>query len=68
VWLSDQPVRPGDWHAFDDGKWVELGGLKGNKGNANYTIPASVDLDELTSVTIWCRRFSVSFGAAALMS
>lgn len=68
VWLSDQQVRPGDWHAFDDGKWVELGALKGNKGNANYAIPASADLDELTSVTIWCRRFSVSFGAAALMS
>jgi hypothetical protein len=68
VWLSDQPVVEGvaGWKVFDDGKSLELGELKGNKGNANYAIPADADLDELTSVTIWCRRFSVSFGAAAL--
>ncbi|GIH23369.1 hypothetical protein Aph01nite_16790 [Acrocarpospora phusangensis] len=66
VWLSDQPVREGDWRVFDDGRWLELGELKGNKGNANYMIPASADLDALTSVTIWCRRFAVSFGAASL--
>ncbi|WP_285777539.1 DM13 domain-containing protein [Microtetraspora sp. NBRC 13810] len=68
VWLSDQPVREGTdgWFNLDDGKVVELGELKGNKGNANYAIPASADLDSLTSVVIWCRRFSVSFGAATL--
>ncbi|MFI6324682.1 DM13 domain-containing protein [Nonomuraea sp. NPDC050556] len=65
VWLSDQPVTD-QWHTFDDGRYVELGELKGNKGNANYAIPASADLAKLRSVTIWCRRFSVSFGAAAL--
>ncbi|MEV5413554.1 DM13 domain-containing protein [Thermopolyspora sp. NPDC052614] len=68
VWLSDQPVKEGaaGWFVFDDGKWLELGRLKGNKGNANYAIPADADLDTLKSVTIWCKRFSVSFGAAAL--
>ncbi|WP_373317873.1 DM13 domain-containing protein [Virgisporangium aliadipatigenens] len=68
VWLSDQPVKQGTagWTVFDDGKWVELGKLKGNKGNQVYDIPASADLDSLRSVTIWCKRFSVSFGAAAL--
>ncbi|GAA2526783.1 DM13 domain-containing protein [Pilimelia columellifera] len=68
VWLSDQPVRPGvaGWRVFDDGEWVELGKLKGNRGDQIYPIPPSVDLDELPSVSIWCRRFSVSFGAAAL--
>jgi len=68
VWLSDQPVKEGTagWTVFDDGKWVELGKLKGNKGNQVYDIPASADLDSLRSVTIWCKRFSVSFGAAAL--
>jgi hypothetical protein len=65
VWLSDQPVTK-SWFNFDDGRHVELGHLKGNKGNANYAIPADADLDALTSVTIWCKRFSVSFGAAAL--
>ena len=68
VWLSDQPVRPGraGWHVFDDGRWVELGRLKGNRGDQAYAIPAGTDLSALTSVSIWCKRFSVSFGAAAL--
>ncbi|MBA2895258.1 DM13 domain-containing protein [Nonomuraea soli] len=67
VWLSDQPVT-GSWFNLDDGRWLELGELKGNKGNANYAIPASADLDRFTSVTIWCKRFKVSFGAASLVT
>lgn len=68
VWLSDQPVREGvrGWRVFDDGDWVELGRLKGNKGDQAYAIPAGTDLDRLGSVSIWCKRFSVSFGAATL--
>jgi hypothetical protein len=68
VWLSDQPVRSGvdGWHVFDDGKRAELGRLKGNKGDQAYAIPDGTDLDRLTSVAIWCKRFSVSFGAAGL--
>jgi hypothetical protein len=68
VWLSDQPVRAGvaGWRVFDDGDWVEVGRLKGNKGDQVYAIPAGTDLDRLSSVAIWCKRFSVSFGAARL--
>jgi Electron transfer DM13 len=68
VWLTDAPVidGPSGWLVFDDGEYVDLGSLKGNKGSQNYAIPADVDLTELTSVAIWCDRFSVSFGAAAL--
>jgi hypothetical protein len=68
VWLTDAPVIEGEagWYVFDDGKYVDLGVLKGNLGNANYPIPDGVDLTELTSLTIWCDRFSVSFGAAEL--
>ncbi|WP_091609164.1 DM13 domain-containing protein [Micromonospora mirobrigensis] len=68
VWLSDQPVRAGraGWGAFDDGRWVELGRLKGNRGDQAYAIPAGTDLTRLTSVSIWCKRFAVSFGAAQL--
>ncbi len=68
VWLSDQPVRKGraGWFNLDDGRHLELGALKGNRGNANYAVPAGTDLTGLRTVTIWCRRFSVSFGAAAL--
>lgn len=68
VWLTDAPVRPGSdgWHIFDDGTYLSLGTLKGNLGNQTYPIPPSADLTRLTSVTIWCARFDVSFGAAAL--
>lgn len=68
VWLSDQPVIDGidGWGVFDDGAYVSLGDLKGNKGNQNYPIPADVDLADYTAVSIWCERFAVSFGAAEL--
>ncbi|MEV1287649.1 DM13 domain-containing protein [Micromonospora sp. NPDC049679] len=68
VWLTDRPVVAGEagWHVFDDGRWVELARLKGNHGNQVYDIPGSVDVADLTSVSIWCKRFAVSFGAAEL--
>ncbi|WP_088991571.1 DM13 domain-containing protein [Micromonospora chokoriensis] len=68
VWLTDQPVIRGTagWRVFDDGKWVELARLKGNKGNQVYDLPASADPADFRSVSIWCKRFSVSFGAADL--
>ena len=68
MWLTDAPVIEGTdgWRVFDDGAWVDLGALKGNVGSQNYAIPADVDLAQLTSVSIWCDRFDVSFGAAEL--
>lgn len=68
VWITDAPVLTGrkGWHVFDDGKYVSLGRLKGNKGSQNYVIPAAVDLSRYPSMSIWCDRFNVSFGAAAL--
>ena len=68
VWITDAPVLPGrdGWYVFDDGAHVDLGKLRGNQGSQNYELPASVDLKALTSVTIWCDRFNVSFAAAAL--
>jgi hypothetical protein len=68
VWLTDAPVIEGTdgWFVFDDGAYVDLGPLKGNVGNQNYPIPDDVPLEDLTSVSIWCARFAVSFGAAEL--
>lgn len=68
IWLSDQPVRAGTagWRVFDDGTWLELGKLKGNRGDQTYAIPAGTNIDRFESVAIWCKRFSVSFGAASL--
>ena len=68
VWLTDAPVIEGldGWRVFDDGKFINLGALKGNIGSQNYSIPSEINLDEYSSISIWCERFSVSFGAAAL--
>jgi hypothetical protein len=46
--------------------FVDLGALKGNLGDQNYSIPAGTDLTTYRAVSIWCRRFSVNFGAAPL--
>lgn len=45
---------------------VDLGELKGNVGDQNYDVPAGLDLSRYRAVSIWCRRFSVNFGAAPL--
>ncbi|GAA3909233.1 DM13 domain-containing protein [Actinoplanes auranticolor] len=68
VWLTDQEVREGSagWRVFDDGKWTELGRLKGNRGDQVYPVPGKIDPDDYSSISIWCKRFAVSFGAAAL--
>jgi hypothetical protein len=46
--------------------FVELGPMKGNKGDQNYELPSDVDLGKYRTVTIWCKRFSVNFGSAPL--
>ncbi|MCT6777889.1 DM13 domain-containing protein [Streptomyces sp. CS7] len=68
VWLTDAPVKEGraGWFVFDDGRHESLGKLKGNKGSHNYRLPAGLDPAAFTSVSIWCDRFDVSFGAAEL--
>ena len=68
VWLSAGPVIEGrkGWFVFAKYPYVELGKLKANQGNQNYEIPDETDLKKFTSVSIWCKRFRVSFGAAAL--
>jgi hypothetical protein len=45
---------------------VELGALKGNEGDQNYTIPKGTDLAKYQTVSIYCERFNANFGAAPL--
>lgn len=46
--------------------YVEVAPIKGNEGDQNYDLPASLDLSKYHAVTIWCRRFSVNFATAPL--
>lgn len=46
--------------------YVDVSPIKGNEGDQNYDVPASVDLAKYKAVTIWCARFNVNFGTAPL--
>jgi hypothetical protein len=54
----------GDESEVDD--YVDLGGLKGNKGDQQYMLASDLDLREYRTVVIWCRAFSVLFARAPL--
>lgn len=68
VWLSAGPVVEGrdGWFTAGQHPHLELGPLKGNRGNQVYTLPADVDPSEWPTVDLWCVAFGVSFGAAPL--
>jgi hypothetical protein len=55
---------PGD--GKDTGHHVDLGGLKGNRGNQQYEVPGKVDAGRYKTVVIWCRAFSVAFARATM--
>ena len=46
--------------------FIDLGVIKGNVGDQNYTLGNDLELAKYRAVSIWCKRFSVNFGAAAL--
>jgi hypothetical protein len=46
--------------------FINLGVIKGNIGDQNYILASDLDLSKYRAVSIWCKRFSVNFGAAAL--
>ena len=62
VYLVAGPVA----NDSDIGDFVDLGGLKGNKGTQQYSIPAGTDTGRYSTVVIWCRAFTVSFAKAEL--
>jgi hypothetical protein len=45
---------------------VELGALKGDQGDQNYDLPATVDPTKYSAVVIYCERFHAVFGLAKL--
>lgn len=59
VYLSPDPA------GYADGA-IELGPLRATDGSFNYEIPAGLDVMSVRSVVIWCKAFSVQFGAATL--
>jgi len=65
VYLTAAEIDKGN-DAIKEAGFIDLGSMKGNKGDQNYDIPANADLNKYKNVTIWCARFGVNFGQAAL--
>ena len=49
----------------DEG-YIDLGKLKGNRGNQNYEIPEEIDPTRYGSVVVYCKPFHVIFSVAPL--
>jgi hypothetical protein len=64
VYLARATSGAGDSELGQD--LLDLGPLKGNRGSQNYEIPPGTVLADYRSAVIWCRRFTVGFGAADL--
>jgi hypothetical protein len=45
---------------------IDMGIIKGNIGDQNYALSADLDLSKYRTISIWCKRFAVNFGAAPL--
>ncbi|HWH77136.1 MAG TPA: DM13 domain-containing protein, partial [Candidatus Binatus sp.] len=65
VYLTAGEVAKGN-DAIKAVGFIDLGSMKGNKGDQNYDVPADVDLNKYKNVAIWCARFGVNFAQAAL--
>jgi hypothetical protein len=59
-------LSTGDPASGELGDFEDLGALKGNIGNQQYTLPAELELERFSTVVVWCRAFSVAFTSAAL--
>jgi Electron transfer DM13 len=55
-----------DVATVENAGFIDLGVIKGNIGDQNYSLGSDLDLAKYRAVSIWCKRFSVNFGAAAL--
>ena len=65
VYLVAAQVEKGN-DAVKEAGFIDLGSIKGNIGDQNYELPADADLNKYRTVSIWCARFGVNFGTAAL--
>jgi hypothetical protein len=65
VWLV-KASKPKESSDVKDSEWLELGVLKGNVGDQNYSVPEGTDLAQYRSVVVWCKQFGVLFASAGL--
>lgn len=59
--------RPRTSQDIRKSRYIVLGRRQGETGDQSYKLPLVVDPGNYRSVGIWCRRYSVLFGAAPLV-
>jgi len=47
-------------------EYIDLGAIKGTRGNINYEVPTEVDVSEYKYVMYWCVPFNVLFNYAEI--
>lgn len=47
--------------------FIDLGNIKGVKGNFNYNLPDNLDYTQYKFVIVWCVDFDVNFGYTELV-
>lgn len=52
--------------SLGDDDFVDLGKIKATRGNVNYPVDASVDIDKYNKVLVWCVPFGVLFSYVEL--
>ena len=67
VYLSAS-ADPADGNAIKDNEFVDAGKLGSPTGGQKLSLPKDFDAAKFKSVAIWCKQFSVLFGAASLRS
>lgn len=63
-----QGAQGNDDAKIKGGGFLDLGTIKGNIGDQNYSLPANFDAHKYGAVSIWCKRFAANFGSASLKS
>ena len=66
VYLSAS-ADPTDGDAITGNDFVDAGKLDSPTGDQKLSLPKDFDPTKFNSVAIWCKQFSVLFGAAALI-
>jgi hypothetical protein len=59
---------PKDDKIVAESAFLDAGKLKSPTGGQRFLLPAEFDRSKFKSVVVWCKRFSVLFGAARLVS
>ena len=51
---------------LQEDSYIAIAPLESFDGTQKYLLPSSIDVDDYQSVAIWCEKFNVTFGYAAL--